>query len=141
MLPAKALNQLSRRIIGCAIAVHRQLGPGLLEGVYEEALCIEMDCNGLAYERQLPVKLTYRGKQLRTPLKLDLLVAAEVIVEVKAVEGILPVHEAQLLSYLRLAQKDLGLLINFHVPVLKEGIRRKIRYFPQPEKGGEVPPS
>ena len=90
---------------------------------------MEMAHSKLVFERQKPVPIIYREKELATPLKLDFLVAKEIIVELKAVDLILPVHEAQLLSYLRLANKDLGLLINFHVDVLKSGIRRKTRQF------------
>lgn len=129
MLPSKQMNMLTKRIIGCAISVHRSLGPGLLESLYEEALCFEFEHQGIEYRRQVPVSLEYRGKTLPSPLFLDLLVADEVIVEIKSVESILPVHEAQLLSYLRLAEKDVGLLINFHVSVLRQGIRRKIRRY------------
>lgn len=128
-MQTKQLNLITRRIIGCAIEVHRRLGPGLLESVYEEALCMEMKHDGLAFQRQLSVPIIYRNEKLNVPLKLDLLIADAVIVELKAVEEILPVHEAQLLSYLRLAKKDLGLLINFNVPILKEGIRRKRNTF------------
>ena len=133
MLPSKHLNMLSRNIIGCAIEVHRRLGPGLLESVYEEAMCMELSHAGLEFLRQMPVPILYRGKELATPLKLDLLVSQEVIVELKSVEVILPVHGAQLLSYLRLTGKDLGLLLNFNVPVLKEGVRRIMRRFPSQE--------
>jgi len=129
VLPSKQMNMLTKRIIGCAISVHRSLGPGLLESLYEEALCFEFEHQGIEYRRQVPVSLEYRGKTLPSPLFLDLLVADEVIVEIKSVESILPVHEAQLLSYLRLAEKDVGLLINFHVSVLRQGIRRKIRRY------------
>ena len=124
MLPSKQLNMISSRIIGCAIEVHRRLGPGLLESVYEEAMCIELEYEKVAFERQVPVAIRYRDVELKAPLKLDLLVSKEVVVELKAVEALLPVHEAQILSCLRLTEKDLGLLLNFNVPVLKSGIRR-----------------
>ena len=130
MLPSKQLNMLTRQIIGCAIEVHRQLGPGLLESIYEEALCVELESARLTYQRQKAVPIIYKNKQLATPLKFDLMVSDEILVEVKAVESLSPIHEAQLLSYLRLTQKNLGLLINFNVLVLKDGIRRKINQLP-----------
>lgn len=126
----KEINALTRQIIGCAITVHRELGPGLLESIYEEALCVELELAGLRVTRQKRVPIIYREKPLATPLKLDLLVEEMVIVEVKAVETVIPVHEAQLLSYLRLTTKDVGLLLNFNVATLRDGIRRKTRVFP-----------
>lgn len=129
MLNSRQLNLLTQRIIGCAIAVHKSLGPGLLESLYEEALCFEFDHQGIVYRRQVPVYLCYRERKLTVPLWLDLLVADEIIIEAKSVESIHPVYEAQLLSYLRLARKDVGLLINFNVALLKDGIRRKIRRY------------
>ncbi|HYG77811.1 MAG TPA: GxxExxY protein [Planctomycetota bacterium] len=126
MLPMKQLNLISRDIIGCAIKVHRTLGPGLLESVYVDALCIELEMARIRYERGTEVPIVYAGRSLSAPLKLDLLVANEVIVEAKAVQELNPVHEAQLLTYLRLTAKTLGLLINFNTVLLKEGIRRKI---------------
>ncbi|MCZ7644442.1 MAG: GxxExxY protein [Planctomycetota bacterium] len=128
-MPSKQLNAISSRIIGCAIEVHKRLGPGLLESVYEEAMCIEMKHGGLAFERQVPVPIRYREVELKTPLRADLLVSQEVLVELKALDELHPVHEAQILSYLRLTGKDLGLLLNFNVPVLKSGIRRFRRDF------------
>lgn len=111
-------------IIGGAIEVHRHLGPGLLESVYEAALAYEVVQRGLTVERQKPVPLAYKGLQFEEGYRLDLLVSGEVVVELKAVDAILPIHEAQILSYLRLAGKQVGLLINFKVPVLREGLRR-----------------
>ncbi|MCK6472973.1 MAG: GxxExxY protein [Planctomycetes bacterium] len=128
-MQTKQLNLVTRRIIGCAIEVHRRQGPGLLESVYEEAMCMEMKHDGLAFQRQVSVPVLYRNEKLSAPLKLDLLIAESVVVDLKAVESILPVHEAQLLSYLRMAKKEVGLLINFNVPILKEGIRRKRNTF------------
>src|SRR4051794_35398132 len=122
MLPSRQLNMLSRSIIGCAMEVHRRLGPGLLESLYEDAFCYELTKSRLQYERQKLIRVYYRDIVLSSPLKIDVLVANEVIVEVKSVEAILDVHEAQLLSYLRAARKNLGLLINFNVSVLKIGI-------------------
>ena len=118
------MNRVSGLVIGACIEVHRELGPGLLESVYEEALCAELSSLGVNFLRQVPVPIVYKGKELGSDLRLDLLVENCVIVELKAVAGILPVHKAQLLSYLRLKQIWLGLLVNFHVPVLKDGIVR-----------------
>ena len=117
-------NPLSNAVIGCAIDVHRALGPGLLESVYEECLTIEFAAKGIPFERQKAVPITYRDRRLQTCLRLDLLVSDLVIVEVKAIEALLPIHEAQLLTYLRLSGRRLGLLINFNVPAVKDGIQR-----------------
>ena len=117
-------NELSGEIIGAAIEVHRVLGPGLLESVYEEALTMELQDRNLPVTRQLEIPLVYKGKRLQNFLRLDLLVADFVVVEVKSCERILAVHEAQLLSYLRLTQRKLGLLINFNSIVLSKSVRR-----------------
>jgi len=113
-------------IVGATIEVHRQLGPGLLESVYEECLCHELHLLGLAFERQVALPVSYKGLQLDCGGKIDPIVEREVIVELKSVEKLLPVHEAQLLTYLRLANKRVGLLINFNVPPLKQGIIRRV---------------
>jgi len=110
----KKINQLGYEIIGCAIEVHKYLGPGLLESVYEECMVDELRLKGIDVKRQVLVPIAYKGKELATPLKLDLLVDNSIIIELKAVEGVLPVHKAQLLSYLKLAEKPKGILINFH---------------------------
>lgn len=122
------LEQDSRTepIIGAAIEVHRQLGPGLLESTYEECLCHELHLRRIRFQRQLDLPVLYKGLKLNCGYRLDLLVEDTVLVEVKAVEQLLPVHEAQLLTYLRLAAKPVGLLINFNVPLLKDGIRRRV---------------
>ncbi len=117
-------NALSNVIIGAAIEVHRWLGPGLLEGVYEECLAVELGGRGIRFERQRRLPIQYKGRPVAGDLRIDLLVEDRIIVELKAVEKLLPVHGAQLLSYLRLANKSLGLLINFHVPLLRDGVRR-----------------
>jgi GxxExxY protein len=122
---AEDQDPLTERIIGCAIEVHRTLGPGLLESTYSEALAVELDENGLRYQRQVPVPLTYKGRQLGE-YRLDLLVEDLVVVEVKAVERFDPVHEAQLLTYLRLSGKRVGLLVNFNRRLLREGIKRLV---------------
>jgi len=119
-------NEISGEIIGAAIEVHKELGPGLLESVYEEALVIEMGLRGLQVTRQQEVPVAYKGMPLKNVLRLDLMVEGVIVVEVKSVERILPVHEAQLLSYLRLAQKGLGLLINFNSTILSRSVRRVV---------------
>ena len=117
------LNKLTERIIGCAIAVDRPLGPGLLESVYKSAMCIELDLAGLAYERQKAVPVLYKG-HLIGEHRLDLLVKDTVIVELKSVERFDPVFQAQVMSYLKLTGKPVGLMINFNTRLLKEGIHR-----------------
>lgn len=119
-------RELTALIIGAAIEVHRQLGPGLLESAYEECLCREMKLQGIGLERQRPLPLEYKGAKLDCGYRLDLVVEGRVVVEVKAVDALAPVHDAQLLTYLRLTGLKVGLLINFNVPVLKSGIRRLV---------------
>jgi GxxExxY protein len=119
------INEISERIIGCAIEVHRNIGPGLLESVYEDALCFEFGINGLLFQRQVPVPIIYKRKNLGE-FRLDLLVNDKIIVELKAVDRMDPVFEAQLLSYLKMTGKKLGLLINFNVPILIKGVKRLI---------------
>jgi len=119
-------NQITGAIIGAAIEVHRALGPGLLESAYEECLCRELSLRQIPFERQLPLPVEYKGLRLDCGYRLDLLVADMVVVEIKAVESLLPIHEAQLLTYLKLGGWKVGLLINFNVPVLKRGIRRRV---------------
>lgn len=115
---------LTERIIACAIAVHRELGPGLLESIYEEALTIELATSGLRFVRQVEMPVVYKGTPLSGSFRLDLVVENKVVVELKALEAILPVHEAQLLSYLRMGGWEVGLLINFKTALLRDGIRR-----------------
>ena len=124
------LDQISRRVIGAAIEVHRHLGPGLLESAYQSCLAFELRQRGLRVEEQKPLPVTYKDVKLDCGYRLDLVVDDEIIVEVKAVETLLPIHDAQLLSYLRPAHKKVGLLINFHVPVLKSGLKRIVNEFP-----------
>ncbi len=121
----KDIEQLARKVIGAAIEVHRALGPGFLELVYEESLCIELDYQGIPYQRQYPIAMNYRGRTVGEG-RLDLLVGEKLIVELKAVETIAPIHMAQVISYLKTTGHNLGLLINFNVPVLKDGIKRII---------------
>ena len=111
-------------IIGAAIEVHRHLGPGLLESAYEECLCHESSLRGLSFERQVDLPVPYKGIHLGCGYRIDLIVSDEVVLELKAIETILPVHEAQLLTYLKLSGKRVGLLINFNTPILIRGIRR-----------------
>ena len=118
-------DPLTHRIIGCAMQVHSALGPGLLESAYEVCLEHELKKAGFTVERQVYVPVVYDGVQLDSGYRIDLLVNGEVILELKVVERVLPVHEAQLLSYLRLANKRRGLLINFHTASLKDGIIRR----------------
>ena len=120
----KNLNEITQAIIGAAIDVHRELGPGLLESAYEACLAYELLQRGLHVERQKELPLHYRDVTLDCAYRIDLLVEEAVVVEVKSVDRLEPIHEAQLLSYLRLAGKHLGLLINFNVKILKTGIKR-----------------
>jgi GxxExxY protein len=113
-------------IIGAAIEVHRNLGPGLLESAYEECLCHELHLRGLDCKRQVPLPLLYKGLKLECGYKIDLIVRDQVVLELKAVERLLPIHEAQLLTYLKLTGKRVGLLINFNVPLLTQGIIRRV---------------
>ena len=120
------VNQITSAIIGGAIEVHRILGPGLLESAYEECLCRELSLRGIPFERQRPLPVEFKGVQLECGYRLDLLVVDAVVVELKAVETLLPIHEAQLLTYLKLGGWNVGLLINFNVPLLKQGIKRRV---------------
>ncbi len=122
-------NEITEQIIGAAIEVHRIMGPGLLESVYEDCLAIEFGIRQLKFERQKTIPLQYKHHQVASDLRLDLIVNGKVIVELKTVEKLLPVHEAQLLTYLRLTGCKVGLLINFNVPVLKDGIKRMVHQF------------
>lgn len=115
---------MTGEIIGAAIDVHRYLGPGLLESAYEECMHIELSERGLQVERQRELPILYKGRRLNAGYRIDLLVNEEVIVELKSVQKIEPIHEAQLLTYLKLAEKRYGLLLNFNVSVMKQGIRR-----------------
>ncbi len=117
-------NEVSEKILGAAIEVHRELGPGLLESLYEEALCVEFELQGIAYDRQKTIPVYYKGHQLSTPLRLDLLVEDTVIVDAKAKEAMTPMDHAKTLTYLRLSNKKLGLNINFHEPTLIKGVKR-----------------
>lgn len=122
------INDITERIIGAAIDVHREPGPGLLGSIYENALCKEFDLIGLCYERQCALPVVYKGFELDCGFRIDLVVENEVILELKAIEELLPLHEAQLLTYLKLSGKQVGLPINFNVPILKQGIRRLVNH-------------
>ena len=119
-------KELTDRIIGAAIEVHRALGPGLLESAYQACLAREFSLRRVAFEREKPLPVEYKGVQLDCSYRLDFLVNDKVVVELKAVENVHPIHEAQLLTYLRLSGCRVGLLINFNVPVLKDGITRRV---------------
>ncbi len=125
MEPSEALDALARDVIGAAIEVHRRLGPGFLESVYEEALCIELTLRGIPFARQVQIGVEYKGHQVGVA-RLDLLVRDCLVVELKAVEGIAPIHVAQVLSYLKATRLHLGLLISFNVTILQRGIKRVI---------------
>lgn len=113
-------------IIASAIEVHKHLGPGLLESAYEECLAYELEQRGLTIKRQEPIPVTYKAVQLECGYRIDLLVQDEIILELKAVDALLPVHTAQILTYMKFSKKKLGLLINFNVPLLKRGIKRYV---------------
>jgi GxxExxY protein len=119
-------SEITQAIIGAAIDVHRVLGPGLLESAYRECLCRELELKQLQFEKEKALPLEYKGLRLEQGYRVDILVFNRVVIEVKAVEVVLPVHEAQLMTYMRLGGWRVGLLINFNVPVLKDGIRRRI---------------
>ena len=123
------LNDLSKTILDASISVHKEMGPGLLEGVYQQCLVKELIMRDVKVNTMVPVPLHYKGQLLNKDYIIDILVADEIILELKAVEGILPVHEAQIISYLKLANKRLGFLINFNVPLLKNGFKRFVNNF------------
>lgn len=123
-------NQITEKVIGAAIEVHRELGPGLLESSYEMCLCHELQLRGLKFKRQVEIPLVYKGVHLNVGYKIDILVEDLVILELKTVESLLPIHDAQLLTYLKLTHKKLGLLLNFNSPLLTKGIKRLINSTP-----------
>jgi len=120
------INQITEQIIGAAIEVHRALGPGLLESAYEECVCHELSLRDIPFKCQVPLPVEYKGKKLDCGYRLDLLAADTVVVEIKAVDALLPIHEAQLLTYLKLGNWQVGLLVNFNETVLKRGIKRMV---------------
>ena len=125
-LPSE-LDDLSRALVDSAFKVHQTLGPGLLESVYEACLCVELTKRGISYETQAPVPLVYEGVDIEAGLRLDLLVEKSIVLELKSVDKLLPIHHSQLLTYLKLTNLRLGLLINFNVGMFKEGVKRIIR--------------
>jgi GxxExxY protein len=125
-MESSARDPLTEKVIGLAIELHRELGPGLLESTYEECLTHDMKSSGLAVDRQLLLPLRYKGLRLEQAYRIDLLVENRLIIELKTVDKILPVHEAQLLTYLKLAKKRTGLLLNFQVDLLKNGLKRMV---------------
>ncbi len=131
MSEAVELDRVTQDIIGAAIEVHRALGPGLLESAYEACLTFDLMERGHHVEAQKPLLLAYKGVKLDCAYRLDLLVDEKVIVEIKSTEQLLPIHQAQVLSYLKLSGCKVGLLLNFNVPVLKDGIKRVVQGFPE----------
>ena len=122
----KELNELTDAIIGAAMEVHRVLGPGLLESTYEMCLCRELSLREILFERQVPIPVEYKGVKLDCGYRADIVVDETILLEIKAIDSLLPVHEAQLLTYLRLGGWKIGLLINFNVELLKHGLRRRV---------------
>ncbi len=127
----EGLNSLSEQVIGAAIEVHRELGPGVLESSYELALHHELALRGISSERQVLLPLTYKGLVVPDAYRIDLLVEGGIVVELKTVETLKPIHTAQLLTYLRMSGNALGLLINFHVPLLRDGLKRVVHNLAQ----------
>jgi len=127
-------NELTHQIIGAAIEVHRLLGPGLLESAYEECLAHELTLRNIKYRRQVPVPVVYKGIKLECGYRMDIVVEERVVLELKSIESIAPVHEATVLTYLRLSDNRLGLLINFNVSILKDGVRRFVLQHPSEQK-------
>jgi len=119
------VEELITRVIGCLIAVHRTLGPGLLESIYSRAIGLELSAAGIPFEREVEIPVSYRDELLCVQ-RLDIVVAGRIVLEVKSVERLNPVHHAQLLNYLRISKLNIGLLVNFNVPVLQDGLKRKI---------------
>ncbi|MBI5783114.1 MAG: GxxExxY protein [Gammaproteobacteria bacterium] len=126
----QSVNGITEGVIGAAIEVHRVLGPGLLETAYEECLCYELSSRGLRFERQVSLPVVYKEIKLDCGYRMDLVVEGLVVLELKSVDRLLPIHEAQLLTYLKLRNYHAGLLINFNVPVLKQGLRRIVNNLP-----------
>ena len=120
------INQLTYQIIGCAYEVHKTLGPGLLESTYETCLCYELEKAGIKYEKQKELIINYKGVRIDNGYRIDILVENDIIIELKSVEALLPVHTAQIMTYIKLSKKRIGLLINFNVTNLQNGIHRYI---------------
>jgi len=122
----KNFNELTEAIIGAAMEAHRALGPGLLESTYEMCLCRELSIRGIPFERQISIPVEYKGVKLDCGYRADIVVDGAILLEIKAIESLLPIHDAQLLSYLKLGGWKIGLLINFNVELLKNGLRRRV---------------
>ncbi|WKZ35585.1 MAG: GxxExxY protein [Anaerolineales bacterium] len=120
------INKTTEAVIGAAIEVHKHLGPGLLESAYEECLCHELNLRNIPFKRQMPLPINYKGTNADCSYRIDLLVNDEVIVELKSVESISPIHEAQTLTYMRLGNWKVGLILNFNVPILVKGVKRLV---------------
>jgi len=129
MKTIEELNHLSKIILDACITVHKEMGPGLLESIYVACLCYELTKRGLKVFTEVPLPLYYKGVKLLKEFRIDLLVENEIIIEAKSVEVILPVHEAQIISHLKLCDKRLGFLVNFNVPLLKNGFKRFVNNF------------
>lgn len=121
------VNHTTRELMDCFLTVHKQMGPGLLESIYEECLCYELKKRNISFERQKALPLRYDRAILESGLRLDLVVDGKVIVELKSIEKILPVHEAQVISYLKLADMEVGFLVNFNTPLMRDGVKRFVR--------------
>lgn len=128
-MTSEELNRISKTILDACICVHKEMGPGLLESIYELCLLDELGQRGLIVVSQVSIPLRYKQKELSKDFRIDILVENEIILEVKSVECLLPVHEAQIISYLKLADKRLGFLINFNVPLMKDGFKRFVHNF------------
>lgn len=120
------VNKITEAVIGASIEVHKHLGPGLLESAYEECLCHELNLRNIPFKRQVPLPVTYKGTKLDCGYRIDLLVNDEVVVELKSVDHIMPIHEAQALTYMRLGDWKVGLILNFNVPILVKGVKRLV---------------
>lgn len=129
-VPEGMHSELTSVVIGAAIEVHRALGPGLLESAYEECLCYELSAHGVRFNRQVPLPVVYKGVKLDCGYRMDIVVEDSIVLELKCVEHISPIHEAQLLTYLRLSHHEVGLLLNFNGPVMRDGIIRKVLHHP-----------
>ncbi len=121
------IERLAEQVVNCFYQVHKELGPGLLESVYETCLIHELSLNGVSFRSQVSLPLDYKGIKLEAGIRLDLLIANSIIIEIKAVEKLLPIHEAQLFTYLKLTKQRLGFLVNFNTQFIRDGIRRIIR--------------
>lgn len=135
------VETLATAVVNAAFAVHRTLGPGLLESAYEQCLAVELSVAGIPFERERPLPLVYRGHTIDTAYRLDLIVGGKLLVELKAIEAIAPIHQAQVVTYLRLLRLPLGLLINFNVPLIRDGIQRILNLAFRTDDADAAPPS